>query len=236
MGFGTMTKIQERAIPPLLEGRDLLGNAKTGSGKTLAFLVPMVLERRPLYQERSRRWRLGPARETRRLRGERRDCVDRLHASARPRPARRALLRRCGRLGLRSRPWALGRGRHEASESVVRSTAAGSATAGPKAHRYAIDAKWRERPGPRRESKKTPQKTRAGRLTNKSPLPAEPRLGRPRHLAHARVIITNLQRAARARGRLGRKSYARVGHWRREPTRRGGATREGRLSARSDAR
>ena len=48
MGFGTMTKIQERAIPPLLEGRDLLGNAKTGSGKTLAFLVPMVLERRPL--------------------------------------------------------------------------------------------------------------------------------------------------------------------------------------------
>ena len=49
MGFGTMTKIQERAIPPLLEGRDLLGNAKTGSGKTLAFLVPMVLERRPLY-------------------------------------------------------------------------------------------------------------------------------------------------------------------------------------------
>ena len=48
MGFATMTKIQERAIPPLLEGRDLLGNAKTGSGKTLAFLVPMVLERRPL--------------------------------------------------------------------------------------------------------------------------------------------------------------------------------------------
>ena len=49
MGFATMTKIQERAIPPLLEGRDLLGNAKTGSGKTLAFLVPMVLERRPLF-------------------------------------------------------------------------------------------------------------------------------------------------------------------------------------------
>ena len=42
MGFEKMTKIQERAIPPLLEGRDLLGNAKTGSGKTLAFLVPMV--------------------------------------------------------------------------------------------------------------------------------------------------------------------------------------------------
>ena len=58
MGFATMTKIQERAIPPLLEGRDLLGNAKTGSGKTLAFLVPMVLERRPLFCESSRRWRV----------------------------------------------------------------------------------------------------------------------------------------------------------------------------------
>jgi superfamily II DNA/RNA helicase len=52
MGFATMTKIQERAIPPLLEGRDLLGNAKTGSGKTLAFLVPMVLERRPRFSRR----------------------------------------------------------------------------------------------------------------------------------------------------------------------------------------
>ena len=59
MGFATMTKIQERAIPPLLEGRDLLGNAKTGSGKTLAFLVPMVLERRPFFCESSRRWRKG---------------------------------------------------------------------------------------------------------------------------------------------------------------------------------
>ena len=59
MGFATMTKIQERAIPPLLEGRDLLGNAKTGSGKTLAFLVPMVGKRRPLICESSRRWRGG---------------------------------------------------------------------------------------------------------------------------------------------------------------------------------
>ena len=91
MGFGTMTKIQERAIPPLLEGRDLLGNAKTGSGKTLAFLVPMVLERRPLFCGgrgggvgglASRRRRQVRERETRRRRGESR------HASARPRPAR----------------------------------------------------------------------------------------------------------------------------------------------------
>nr|CAH7728303.1 unnamed protein product [Callosobruchus chinensis] len=42
MGFTTMTEIQARSIPPLLEGRDLVGSAKTGSGKTLAFLVPSV--------------------------------------------------------------------------------------------------------------------------------------------------------------------------------------------------
>ncbi|PNF43502.1 putative ATP-dependent RNA helicase pitchoune [Cryptotermes secundus] len=42
MGFSTLTEIQARAIPPLLEGRDLVGSAKTGSGKTLAFLIPAV--------------------------------------------------------------------------------------------------------------------------------------------------------------------------------------------------
>ncbi|XP_046408750.1 probable ATP-dependent RNA helicase pitchoune [Ischnura elegans] len=42
MGFTTMTEIQAQSIPPLLEGRDLVGQAKTGSGKTLAFLIPAV--------------------------------------------------------------------------------------------------------------------------------------------------------------------------------------------------
>lgn len=42
MGFTTMTEIQAKAIPPLLEGRDIVGAAKTGSGKTLAFLIPAI--------------------------------------------------------------------------------------------------------------------------------------------------------------------------------------------------
>lgn len=42
MGFTNMTEIQARSIPPLLEGRDLVGSAKTGSGKTLAFLIPAI--------------------------------------------------------------------------------------------------------------------------------------------------------------------------------------------------
>lgn len=42
MGFEKMTKVQEKTIPPLLAGRDVLGAAKTGSGKTLAFLIPAI--------------------------------------------------------------------------------------------------------------------------------------------------------------------------------------------------
>lgn len=42
MGFTTMTEIQQRTVPPLLAGRDVLGAAKTGSGKTLAFLLPAI--------------------------------------------------------------------------------------------------------------------------------------------------------------------------------------------------
>lgn len=42
MGFTNMTAIQEKSIPPLLAGKDVLGAARTGSGKTLAFLIPAV--------------------------------------------------------------------------------------------------------------------------------------------------------------------------------------------------
>ncbi|XP_061388159.1 probable ATP-dependent RNA helicase pitchoune [Musca vetustissima] len=42
MGFSEMTEIQAKSLPPLLEGRDLVGAARTGSGKTLAFLIPAV--------------------------------------------------------------------------------------------------------------------------------------------------------------------------------------------------
>ncbi|KAI8974939.1 ATP-dependent RNA helicase HAS1 [Pilobolus umbonatus] len=42
MGFTQMTEVQAKTIPPLLEGRDVLGAAKTGSGKTVAFLIPAI--------------------------------------------------------------------------------------------------------------------------------------------------------------------------------------------------
>ena len=40
--FTTPTPIQEQAIPPALEGKDVLATAQTGTGKTLAFLIPIV--------------------------------------------------------------------------------------------------------------------------------------------------------------------------------------------------
>jgi ATP-dependent RNA helicase RhlE len=50
--FINLTPIQERAIPPALEGRDVIGTAQTGTGKTLAFLIPLIeiLNREPARQ------------------------------------------------------------------------------------------------------------------------------------------------------------------------------------------
>ena len=42
MGISKPTPIQEKSIPHLLAGRDLIGQARTGSGKTLAFAVPLA--------------------------------------------------------------------------------------------------------------------------------------------------------------------------------------------------
>src|SRR5947208_2389119 len=42
VGYETPSPIQEQAIPPLLEGHDVIGQAQTGSGKTAAFGLPML--------------------------------------------------------------------------------------------------------------------------------------------------------------------------------------------------
>jgi ATP-dependent RNA helicase RhlE len=41
-GYVNPTEIQAQAIPPALEGRDVLGRAKTGTGKTAAFAIPIL--------------------------------------------------------------------------------------------------------------------------------------------------------------------------------------------------
>lgn len=47
MGFQETFPIQAEAIAPLLEGKDLIGQAKTGSGKTLAYALPMLQKVEP---------------------------------------------------------------------------------------------------------------------------------------------------------------------------------------------
>lgn len=43
MGFTELTEVQEKAIPPMLAGRDVIAKAPTGTGKTCAFGIPLVL-------------------------------------------------------------------------------------------------------------------------------------------------------------------------------------------------
>src|SRR5881296_1707440 len=42
LGYEEPTDIQREAIPPLLAGRDVLGQAATGTGKTAAFSLPLL--------------------------------------------------------------------------------------------------------------------------------------------------------------------------------------------------
>jgi len=60
-GFTTPTPVQAKAIPPALEGADILATASTGTGKTLSFLIPMI-ERMDANSVPSTRGKRGPIR------------------------------------------------------------------------------------------------------------------------------------------------------------------------------
>ena len=42
MGFEEASPIQAKAIPAMLEGKDIIGQAQTGTGKTAAFGIPLL--------------------------------------------------------------------------------------------------------------------------------------------------------------------------------------------------
>lgn len=45
MGFAEMTEVQEKTIPVMLAGRDVIAKAPTGTGKTCAFGIPVGAHR-----------------------------------------------------------------------------------------------------------------------------------------------------------------------------------------------
>jgi ATP-dependent RNA helicase DeaD len=62
LGYEAPTPIQRLTIPPLLAGRDLIGQAQTGTGKTAAFALP-ILQKLDLAQDATQALVLTPTRE-----------------------------------------------------------------------------------------------------------------------------------------------------------------------------
>ena len=63
LGFETPTPIQSMAIPPQMEGRDVIAAAVTGSGKTAAFLLPILHSLMEKPRGKTRALVLAPTRE-----------------------------------------------------------------------------------------------------------------------------------------------------------------------------
>jgi len=102
LGFAEPTPIQTRAIPPLLEGRDVIAAAATGSGKTAAFLLPILQHLLDHPAQGTRALILAPTRE---LAAQ---IADHLAALARHTPIRGAAI--YGGVGMEPQVRALKRG------------------------------------------------------------------------------------------------------------------------------
>ena len=63
LGYVTPTPIQAQAIPPIMQGRDLIGLAQTGTGKTAAFVIPILHRLLPGPRGHVRTLIISPTRE-----------------------------------------------------------------------------------------------------------------------------------------------------------------------------
>jgi ATP-dependent RNA helicase RhlE len=63
LGYSVPTPIQEQAIPPIMQGHDLIGLAQTGTGKTAAFVLPILQRLYPEPRGRIRALVISPTRE-----------------------------------------------------------------------------------------------------------------------------------------------------------------------------
>lgn len=62
-GYVTPTPIQQKAIPPIMSGQDVMGIAETGTGKTAAFVLPLLMKLKYAQGEHPRALILSPTRE-----------------------------------------------------------------------------------------------------------------------------------------------------------------------------
>ncbi|QQL48410.1 DEAD/DEAH box helicase [Mucilaginibacter ginkgonis] len=62
-GYTEATPIQQKAIPPILNGQDVMGVAQTGTGKTAAYVLPMIMRLKYAQGEHARALVIAPTRE-----------------------------------------------------------------------------------------------------------------------------------------------------------------------------
>ncbi|GAB3926140.1 DEAD/DEAH box helicase [Mucilaginibacter myungsuensis] len=62
-GYTEPTPVQQKAIPPILNGQDVMGIAQTGTGKTAAYVLPMIMKLKYAQGEHARALIISPTRE-----------------------------------------------------------------------------------------------------------------------------------------------------------------------------
>ncbi len=62
-GYTEPTPIQQKAIPPILNGQDVMGIAQTGTGKTAAYVLPLIMKLKYAQGENPRALIISPTRE-----------------------------------------------------------------------------------------------------------------------------------------------------------------------------
>src|ERR1041384_4503751 len=62
-GYAEPTPVQQKAIPPILNGQDVMGIAQTGTGKTAAYVLPIIMRLKYAQGENPRALIVAPTRE-----------------------------------------------------------------------------------------------------------------------------------------------------------------------------
>ncbi|MFA6249705.1 MAG: DEAD/DEAH box helicase, partial [Mucilaginibacter sp.] len=62
-GYTEATPIQQKAIPPIMNGQDVMGIAQTGTGKTAAYVLPILMKLKYAQGENPRALIVSPTRE-----------------------------------------------------------------------------------------------------------------------------------------------------------------------------